>query len=319
MRIYRTTPFDPPRFGGLLPAPVETRQLLPFGSNPPGHFGFCGTGYQDNQAGPSWGQPPLSHDPGQEIEALKQQLLLYEPESPISIATQGRIAALQDQQRYLQISSRVEEAIPTDDPDSQAIKSLLLHLSETEPESPQALAIAAKLDYYVSQTHPEYQEAVTQITQEININALDNISEALKTISSNLEPDSPTALALEARLAAIDTLKSSLQAQYQVQQVLPGYDELSSFARGALVRLANLEPESPQASILEKILKFVGQQTPALQEPIQRALQLQKSVSLDNLKGSLYTILSNLEPESPAALALQSRIAAIDALKTAQA
>ncbi len=113
-----------------------------------------------------------------------------------------------------QLGQKMQQHIPANSPYSPILQDLVGLLSNVEPESPQALALQARIATIAQQAGiPEKdQQSIFLLS---GLRSLNNISGSLVAISGNLDPQSPQAAALRARLQALDGIRNSLIQNYE--------------------------------------------------------------------------------------------------------
>jgi hypothetical protein len=218
-----------------------------------------------------------------------------------------------------------------------------------EPESPHAIAFQSRLAALMGGLGRKADLRLQTVFIDTALNSLDRITGSLSTINNTQDPNSPAASALNARIAAINSLKQALQIQkdralaqddtkgaafrldnplipngtraIDNQQVLRNLQrELLQGRMPSVEHLADAiqgSPESPeaqatQARMINMLETYGGKQGRT------RGLQLAQVTAmrgLDNVTGALHTIAANIEPDSPQSIAIFARLSAIQAVK----
>ncbi len=114
-----------------------------------------------------------------------------------------------------------------------------------------------------------------------------------------------------------DPLPFAQQIEQQLAIVdfcFPGFTPLDTQLKTLAYQSFQFEPESPQDMQIQSQMMALTQGLPEYQEPLRLTFNALKRAKLANVTGSLYTIMANLDPSSPASSEIQNRVALIQQL-----
>lgn len=94
-----------------------------------------------------------------------------------------------------------------------SLDTLVDMFPQTEPESPEAQALMARTIHLLHSAGPQGDTRAKQLAISMADRSLNNVSGSLFTILGNLEPESPEAQQIQARLAAIQAVDVALDQQ----------------------------------------------------------------------------------------------------------
>lgn len=139
----------------------------------------------------------------------------------------------------------------------------------------------------------------------------------LSSLLPTLAPGSPTSIALQSNIAALQTQSKRHQLNVILDKQYPGNGILISGFKESLKAISNLEPDSQQAGLYKMLARLFGQMQGIPKKEIDKQLITSERLALASITGALFMISANLEPESPTALNIQMRIADIQKMDKA--
>lgn len=147
---------------------------------------------------------------GQKIDMLMSLAPSMAPGSPASMALQSNIAAMQTIKKRQEVSEKLDKQYPGTGLLVSAYKECLKALPDLEPNSQQAsmYKLFARLFGQMQGIPQKEIDKDLLITERL---ALASVVGALFTISANLEPESPTAMNIQMRIADIQKQDQALE------------------------------------------------------------------------------------------------------------
>ncbi len=108
-----------------------------------------------------------------------------------------------------------------------------------------------------------------------------------------------------------NSIKEAMQREMPPNNGSPLNTSITQMMR----ELETLEPESPQALVLQSHISNLGRSAGMTEKSLERFFILSAVRSLDNVSGSLVATQANFAPESPQTLAYQARLSSIEATR----
>lgn len=183
-----------------------------------------------------------------------------------------------------------------------------VNLTIAAPQGPPDWSIGGAKDQQIEADLYRIRQQLPQIEQAL---------QDLQFKAQGQPAESPSAIAAQARTAALQNMKDMVMTRNILESRLPGQDQLSRSLKNRLTHLSNLEPGSPQALEMEGQINSLAQQRPDLAPAVQPILIDVFKRSLRNIHGALSTIKANLQPQSAEAQTLDKRVLVLDKMQMA--